>query len=86
MFLDCIAKGGSAIVSVLYLRKGQIFGHRAFPVSGMELPDMEIVNAVIKQYYGLGQSDSQRDSGSRGYGRRGRGHRFVAFRNRRNAK
>ena len=45
-------EGGAAVVSILYIRNGTILGHRAFPISNMELPDEEIIASVIKQYYG----------------------------------
>lgn len=44
-------EGGAAVVSVLYIRNGTILGHRAFPISNMEIPDDEIIASVIKQYY-----------------------------------
>jgi excinuclease ABC subunit C len=45
-------EGGAAVVSILYLRNGSILGHRALPLSDMELPDDEILASVVKQYYG----------------------------------
>lgn len=51
-FFDIYREGGAAVVSMLYLRNGAIFGHRAFPLTNMELPDEEILTSVIKQYYG----------------------------------
>lgn len=53
-FFDLFREGGSGVVSVLYLRNGAILGHRAFPISDMELPDSEIIASVVKQYYGQG--------------------------------
>jgi excinuclease ABC subunit C len=47
-------EGGAAVVSVLYVRNGKLFGARSFPVKGMELPEAEVLAAVVKQYYGEG--------------------------------
>jgi len=44
-------EGGSAVVSILYVRRGALFGHQTFPLSGMEYPAEEILASVIKQYY-----------------------------------
>ena len=45
-------EGGAAVVSIIFIRNGSILGHRAFPISNMELPNEEIIASVIKQYYG----------------------------------
>jgi len=44
-------EGGLVTVAVIFVRKGKIVGARDYGFSGLELPDREIVDSFVKQFY-----------------------------------
>jgi excinuclease ABC subunit C len=44
--------GGEVEVQVLHVREGRVVGTKGYPLSGVELPDGELITSFLGQYYG----------------------------------
>jgi excinuclease ABC subunit C len=47
-------EGATVEVVVLFVRQGKLMGRRAFCITDQELPDEEVIEAFVQQYYALG--------------------------------
>ncbi|KZY36625.1 excinuclease ABC subunit C [Oleiphilus sp. HI0085] len=54
-----VAKGGSVVASMLYVRNGRILGHKNyFPKLSLEMSNNEMLSSFVEQYY-IGQNESR---------------------------